>query len=198
MSATEANGWVIFGPPVRGRSCGACKLCCTLVPAELADGWKPHNVRCKHVRSRGCGIYASRPRPCQAWSCKWLIDASTAGLRRPDLAGYAIDPSLDTILAGEQPMEVIQVWCDPARPDAHRDPALRTWLAAMAERFGMVAIVRWGPDAGIILAPPAFSDTGDWLELGGEMKSEDQMRERLHEVGARSIQDILTGKGDAA
>jgi hypothetical protein len=61
--------------------------------ATEANGWKPHNVRCKHLRSKGCGIYATRPAPCRAWSCRWLMDASTSGLRRPDLAGYAIDGS---------------------------------------------------------------------------------------------------------
>lgn len=194
MSASEANSWTIFGPNVRGRNCGACKACCTLVPVELADEWKPHNVRCKHLRSSGCGIYAKRPAPCRAWSCRWLMDASTAAIRRPDLAGYAIDPSLDTILADGEPMEVIQIWCDPARPDAHRDPALRAWLASMAERFGMVAVVRWGAGDGMVLAPPAFSANGEWFEHRGVMRTEDDMRDRLAEVGARSIQDILTGR----
>ena len=46
-----------------------------------------------------------------------------SGIRRPDLAGYAIDPMLDTILVDKQPVEVIQVWVDPARREAHRDPA---------------------------------------------------------------------------
>jgi hypothetical protein len=124
-----------------------------------------------------------------------LFDESTVvpGIRRPDLAGYAIDPMLDTILADEQPLDVIQVWCDPQRRDAHRDPALRAWLAAMCARFGLLAIVRWDSRDGVVLVPPgAPGNTADkWLELGGELKGEEAMRARLAEVGAL---DQLTGR----
>lgn len=195
MRAVEANGWTINGPSVRGRSCGSCTICCTLVPVELHEGHKPGNVRCPHLKSTGCGIYARRPRPCWAWSCKWLIDDSTAALRRPDRSGYAIDPMLDTILAGEHPMEVIQIWVDPARPDAHRDPALRAWLVQMDERFALMALVR-SPGLGILLVPPARSDTGDWLENAGPLTSEADMRAKLAAVGARGILDTLTGRGE--
>lgn len=194
MSATEANGWSIYGPNVRGRKCGACKLCCTLLPVDLVDEWKPHNVRCKHLRSSGCGIYATRPDSCRMWSCKWLFDDATAGLRRPDLAGYAIDPMLDTILVDERPIDVIQIWCDPARREAHRDPALRAYLALMHARFGLLTIVRWGSGNGLVLAPPSTTESGEWEEAGGELKSEDAMRARLAEVGARSVLDHLTGR----
>ena len=194
MSATEANGWSIFGPHVRGRQCGSCKMCCTLVPVQLADEHKPANVRCKHLNSRGCGIYARRPAPCQAWSCKWLFDDTTAGLRRPDLAGYAIDPMLDTILADGRPIEVIQIWVDPARREAHRDPALRTWLALMAQRYGLPAIVRWGSGDGLVLAAPCLSSDGEWCELGGELKSTEDMRASLAKVGAVGVLDQLTGR----
>jgi Pyruvate/2-oxoacid:ferredoxin oxidoreductase delta subunit len=184
MSATEANGWTIFGPHIRGRACGACKLCCVLIPVDLDDGRKPHNTRCKHLRAKGCGIYERRPVPCRVWSCRWLMDPSTAGLRRPDLSGYAIDPVTDVILNGDQPIEVIQVWCDPGRPDAHRDPALRAWLALMAEQFGYLAIVRRGRGDGLILAPPAHNETGEWLELPGHMNSDHDMKAKLDALGA--------------
>ena len=101
-SAAQANGWSIFGPPIRGRSCGSCKLCCTLVPVQLREGHKPSGVRCPHLTSRGCGIYATQPEPCAAWSCKWLFDEATAGLRRPD------------------PLRI----CD--RPHARHDPGRRS------------------------------------------------------------------------
>lgn len=195
MSATEANGWTIFGPNVRGRSCGACKACCTLVPVQLGLAeWKPHNVRCRHLTSRGCGIYATRPRPCVVWSCRWLMDPDTAAIRRPDLAGYAIDPMMDTILVDGQPLGVIQIWCDPARPDAHRDPALRAYLARMHARFGFLTIVRWGSGEGLVLAPPAATASGEWEEAGGTLLSEDGMRDKLADVGARGILDTLTGR----
>jgi Pyruvate/2-oxoacid:ferredoxin oxidoreductase delta subunit len=193
-TAIEANGWTIFGPHVRGRTCGACKFCCTAVPVQLHVEHKPAGVRCRHLRAKGCGIYATRPRPCAAWSCKWLIDDTTADIRRPDQAGYAIDPMLDTILAEGVPVEVVQIWCDPARRDAHRDPALRAWLEAVHARFGLLAIVRWGSGDGLILVPPAGSKEGTWLELGGQLHTEEAMRARLAEVGAVGVRDQLTGR----
>ena len=169
-------------------------MCCTLVPVQLADEHKPANVRCKHLTSRGCGIYARRPEPCEAWSCKWLFDDTTAGLRRPDLSGYAIDPMLDTILADGQPLEVIQIWCDPKRREAHRDPTLRAWLVKMHARFGLVAIIRWGSADGMVIAPPAASDDGQWFEHSEGLVSEEDMREKLREVGAVGVLDQLTGR----
>ena len=197
MSATEANGWTIFGPHVRGRKCGSCKLCCTLVPVELREGHKPSGVRCQHLKRTGCGIYATRPRPCQAWSCRWLMDATTADLKRPDLAGYAIDPMLDTILIDGRPAEVIQIWCDPARRDAHRDPALRAWLLEMHARFHLLAIVRWDSSDGLFLAPPAMNadQDGTWFEHDSGLTSKEAMRAKLAEVGAVGVLDQLTGRG---
>jgi Pyruvate/2-oxoacid:ferredoxin oxidoreductase delta subunit len=196
MSANLKAGWSIYGPPVRQRSCGACKLCCTLVPVELHDGeQKAANIRCRHLRSSGCGIYETRPRPCWAWSCKWLFDEATSAIRRPDQSGYAIDPMLDTILIDGRPIEVIQVWCDPKRREAHRDPALRDYLAAMAERFRLPAIVRWGSGDGLVVAAPRLTNDGTWQEHGGELKSEDDMRARLAEVGAVSVKDAITSAG---
>jgi hypothetical protein len=190
----SGDGWSIFGRPhVRGRTCGSCKLCCTLVPVQLPDAHKPSGERCRHLRAKGCGIYTTRPRPCEAWSCKWLFDDTTRDIRRPDIAGYAIDPMLDTILVDERPVEVIQVWCDPARRDAHRDPALRAWLASMAERYGYPAIVRWGSAEGMVIVAPSMTDNGEWYEQGGALETEQRMRERLAEVGAKSILDQMTG-----
>lgn len=42
----------IYGQPIRGRSCGSCKLCCTLLPVDLPEGKKPANEKCRHVFSK--------------------------------------------------------------------------------------------------------------------------------------------------
>jgi hypothetical protein len=125
-----------------------------------------------------------------------LFDESMVipGIRRPDLCGYAIDPMLDTILVDEQPVEVIQVWVDPARREAHRDPALRAWLAAMCARYGLLTIVRWDSRDGAVLIPPDHNTSGEWLEEGGELKSTEAMRAKLAEVGAVGVLDQLTGR----
>jgi len=46
----------VIGPPVRGRQCGGCTLCCTLLPVKSLD--KGANERCRHLCFKGCGIYA--------------------------------------------------------------------------------------------------------------------------------------------
>ena len=157
---TPGTSWTFYGPAVRGRACGACKACCTLVPVHLApEDYKPANQRCRHVCSKGCRVYDDRPEPCQAWSCAWLIQERTEGLRRPDQAGYVIDPLLDEIQVNGAPVSAVQVWLDPARPQAHTDPALRAWLEAL----GMPAIVRRSEWTGFVLLPPALTG-GGWIE----------------------------------
>jgi hypothetical protein len=169
------EAWPFFGPPVRGRNCGTCRSCCVQVPVLLDDEHKPANTRCKHLCSRGCGIYDNRPRPCVAWSCMWLYDPSTAALRRPDHSGYIIDPMPDHVLANGVPKQVVQVWVDPKRRDAHRDPALRAWLDAVGQRFKMAAIVRWSSRDSIVLIPPSLSEDGQWWEIGGELRDQDEI-----------------------
>jgi hypothetical protein len=131
----------------------------------LPDEDKPANVRCKHLSSRGCRIYTSRPEMCRLWSCRWLVDASTRPLRRPDHAGYVIDPALNAVHLNGRLVEVLQVWVDPKRRDAHRDPALRDYLATMAARDGLAAIIRWSSTDGMLLAAPCLTPDHAWLEL---------------------------------
>lgn len=183
----KTPGWTIYGEPIRGRSCGACKACCTLVPADLADEHKPSGVRCKHLCRNGCGIYADRPTPCRYWSCKWLFDPLAAMLKRPDVGGYIIAPALDTMLNGGQPFEVAQVWLDPARPDAHRAPELRSFLADIASRFGLAAIIRREfPDMFLLLAP-SLTGQQDWIEQPTLVHSHAEMKQHLAAVGARPV-----------
>lgn len=189
------TSWPIIGAPVRGRACGSCHACCTWVPVERPLN-KPAGVKCKHQCSRGCRIYDNRPDPCRAWNCTWLYQPETANMRRPDQSGYAVDPMPNLILANGEPLHVIQVWVDPARPDAHRDPALRDYLALMAERHRMPALVRWshpgsqeGRDA-MFLAAPCLTDDGEWHETISPMISEDDMRRKVVATGKDASMEV--------
>lgn len=182
------NAWRIFGPPVRGRTCGACKACCTWVPVERPLN-KPAGVACVHLRAKGCGIYEKRPDVCRYWNCAWLYQHETAAMRRPDLAGYLIDPVMQTVLAEGHPLPVLQVWVDPERPDAHRDPALRDYLNDAGRRYGVPSLVRWAwpiPQEGaesMLLIPPSLRADGLWLEQRQPMITHDRMTELLAAAG---------------
>ncbi len=56
-----------------GRSCGACSMCCKLLP--IAELGKSHDQWCAHCRpGSGCTIYESRPKACRSFVCSWLVD----------------------------------------------------------------------------------------------------------------------------
>jgi hypothetical protein len=189
MSATDPEtGWTIYSDQhIRGRKCGGCTACCTMVAVELPEGHKPANVRCRYLRSSGCSIYRDRPEPCVYWSCRWLFDPETADLRRPDRAGYIVDPQFSTIMLDGKPIDAIQVYVDPARPDAHQDPALRAYLARMAERFRVVAIVRWGHDEAMALGAPCLTSSGEWEEQRSVMLTHEEMAEKVTAAKAAEV-----------
>jgi hypothetical protein len=64
-------------------------------------------------------------------------------------------------------LEVIQIWCDPAHRDAHRDPALRAYLEEQA-KHGVGALVRYGAKEAIFLMAPALTEDGKWHEGTGK------------------------------
>ena len=183
---TTDNGWSIFGEPLHGRACRSCQFCCTHVPVEEPLN-KLAGERCKHQCSKGCAIYANRPDPCKAWSCVWLFHEDAAAMKRPDISGYAIDLMPQTILIDDEPVDAIQVWVDAARPDSHRDPALRDFLAKAAKKYRLPAIVRWsdglaqaGREA-MVLVAPLLNDTNGWIENRSPMLSTEDMRKKLGE-----------------
>lgn len=149
------------------RQCGDCQLCCTLVPVRDID--KPAGKRCKHQRfGKGCAIYGRHPIDCQLWSCVWLTEPEQLrDMRRPDRAGYCIDPCADfivmrhTITGEEFRPEVVQIWCDPKRPHAHRDPALRDYLEAR----NLFGLVRYDSKRGVLIVPPSRNEAGEWAEV---------------------------------
>jgi hypothetical protein len=60
---------------VPGRNCGSCALCCKLI--GFAEINKPRGQWCPHcLKSRGCGIYESRPNECRDFDCLWLTNAN--------------------------------------------------------------------------------------------------------------------------
>jgi hypothetical protein len=152
------------------------------IPAGLADMVpdfdKPANTRCQHQQhGKGCRIYPRRPLACQLWSCRWLNEADTADQHRPDHSHVVIDVMPDYVTlknnqTGEMhPCEVIQIWVDPAYPDAHRDPAIRAYVARQAER-GPLALIRNGSHDAFLLVPPSVASDGEWHEMRGVVEGD--------------------------
>lgn len=147
------------------RHCGSCTLCCKLLPVQELK--KKANVRCQHQRLTGCGIYLDRPLSCRLWSCRWL--SQNIELPRPDRSGYVIDVMPDFVLVdeglggGERQIPVVQVWCDPKRPDAWRTPQLRRYIEAWAAE-GNATIIRYSNDEALTVFAPSLMANKEWLE----------------------------------
>ena len=157
-----SDSLVIYNQPIRGRACGACQACCVQIGVAEID--KPANTRCGHQFSKGCRVYAHRPRSCRFWSCRWLFDPDAAGLRRPDLSGYIVDPNPESFIAGGVEQLAMVVWIDPARPLSHRAPELRDYLTVVAAKHRMPAMVRQTPKDAMLLIAPGINSTGEWVE----------------------------------
>lgn len=150
------------------RTCGECTACCTILPVK--DIAKPGHTRCM-FEGAGCALHGkpTMPHSCRLWSCSWLADPdTTAALERPDRAGYVIDvvPEVFTVTTIEcevYHLPAVQVWLDRSRVDAHRDPALRAYLARRAEN-GFYALIRESPENSWLLIAPLLSGHSDWIE----------------------------------
>ena len=77
-----------------------------------------------------------------------------------------------------------QIWGDPHFPDAHRDPALRRWLHARAER-GIAALIRFNERDAIAVFAPPFDAAGQWHEIDSGIE-----RQSTH-----SFADIIAALG---
>ena len=152
-----------------------------MLPVKEID--KPAHTRCQYQRAgKGCTVYTSRKMPpsCRLWSCRWL-NGSAPDLRRPDRSHYVIDCLPDYITlqdatTGEtHKIPVLQIWCDPDYPDAHRDPQLRAYLDEQGKQ-GYMALVRYDSKRAFALASPSIASDGEWHELHSNMESEGQHR----------------------
>jgi hypothetical protein len=167
-----------------GRACGACQLCCKLVPVAQIE--KPAGKRCKHQRTgKGCQIYDHRPFDCRSWSCRWLADrAHTDGMSRPDRAHFVIDLVPDTIKqtfesGEERTIGVVQVWIDPAFPEVVRGAELRGYMAHMAEAFGYPTLVRFNSRDAMAVFPPSICADKQWHEKAGNVTAHNEWERML-------------------
>ncbi len=178
IAQRPSDNYVLYAEPVRGRSCASCKLCCTLLPVQLDDGWNKAGEPCKHLCSKGCGIYPTRPKSCVYWSCRWLFDPATSELKRPDKTHYVIDAMPEEIRMTEDEtgkvtmLPVLQIWVEPNFPEAWRDPALLAYLDDVGRNWGMAALIRYGSAEAFTVFPPSLSDDHEWHVKTGSISTE--------------------------
>jgi hypothetical protein len=172
------------------RRCGECHLCCTLLPVVPLN--KGAGERCINQRGLGCKVHdkESFPVECKLWNCRWLVDPTTTKMLRPDISHYVIDIVPDFITArapqGLVKLPVIQVWCDPRYPDAHKDPSLREWLRQHEPKCLM--LVRYNAYDAIVLIPPHMTESGEW-----EQSNNTEQEGRDHK--ADEIAAVLVNSG---
>jgi hypothetical protein len=123
---------------VAGRACGSCMMCCK-VP-DIPEFKKPSGVWCPHaVIGKGCGIYSTRPRPCQTFYCLWMLDRTLGPEWKPERAKF--------VLYVQQNNVHLQIAVDPAFPNAwSRAPFyahIKRWAREGAEH-GRFVFVRVG------------------------------------------------------
>jgi hypothetical protein len=168
------------------RQCGGCTLCCKLLPVPPLKKLAGH--RCQHQRhGKGCAVYetSAMPASCSIWNCRWLVNNDTADQSRPDRSHLVIDLMPDYITlqnpeTGERhEIEVVQVWCDPHYPDAHKAPQFRRYAERRAVE-GKLVLVRFNSREAITLIPPQMTGDGQWQEKGGQVENREPMEGLMH------------------
>ena len=93
-----APGPVSVPPPLEGRECGACNVCCVALTIDDPALRKVQGVRCPNAQAdNGCAIYDSRPRTCRSFLCGWrLLRWVRPGLR-PHESGVLVRLGVRTV-----------------------------------------------------------------------------------------------------
>jgi hypothetical protein len=99
-----------------GRVCGDCSLCCKLL--EIEELGKPEGQWCRHCRpgAGGCTVYEERPRACQTFSCRWLLNPGIGDAWLPTKCRMVVFTATDQNMGGV----MLAVYVDPGSPNVWR------------------------------------------------------------------------------
>jgi hypothetical protein len=107
-------------PPVPGRECGRCTVCCKTPKINVPELKKFAAVLCNHcTEGVGCKIYEARPSVCRGWYCGWRRLPGLGEHWRPDRCGVLIDVVDQGIPAGFPPVGL--------KFDVVDSPSVLTW-----------------------------------------------------------------------
>ncbi len=158
---------------VAGRECGACTVCCKVLPIR-ADGFqKTANVLCRHCdEGRGCRIYQARPKFCHGFYCGWRLNAEIPATWRPDKSGIFIQriprEQIEELPSDTSTDDAIMFML--LRPDAIERPAITELIAGFVSRRVATFLA--------IPGPPGYLPTQMFLnEVLDEAVRDGDMRE---------------------
>jgi len=133
---------------VHGRECGACTVCCKILPVASKELEKTANVLCLHCdEGRGCRIYEARPVVCRGFYCEWLLNPQIPATWRPDKSGIFIEriarEHIEEIPKGYAADYAVSFML--VRPDAVERPALVEAIADYVARSVAIFLTIPGP-----------------------------------------------------
>ena len=96
-------------PPVPGRECGGCNVCCVVLTIDDPELRKVQGVRCTNaLPDNRCGIYDGRPGTCRTFLCGWRA-FKWVRTSRPELSGVLVRASMRPVEGAARPEETIVV-----------------------------------------------------------------------------------------
>lgn len=133
---------------IGGRQCGACTVCCTILPIDTKELKKTANLLCQHCNEgQGCRIYDTRPVVCRGFYCEWRLDPQIPATWRPEKSGIFVEriarehiEEIPAGCAGDYALSFMLV-----RPDAIERPALVETIAEYITRRVAVFLTIPGP-----------------------------------------------------
>jgi hypothetical protein len=134
---------------IPGKACDSCAFCCKVLEIEEFD--KKAGAWCEHcTKTRGCGVYASRPEVCRDYYCRWKEDRALGAQMRPDRVG--------ALLMDDPDSDEYQAVCDPEKPFSWRNQLVFKHLVSEA-KAGRIVVAKAGLRAWRIYADGSF---GEW------------------------------------
>jgi len=156
---------------VGGRECGACTICCKVLPIRAPEFRKAANVLCEHCdEGRGCRIYQTRPKFCRSFHCEWRLGPGVPATWRPDKSGIFIQ-RIPREHIEELPPEISSedaIMFMLFRPDAIERPALAELVSGYIFRRVATFLAVPGP-AGYLPAQMFLSEVLNDVVRAGDM-----------------------------
>lgn len=121
-------------PEAPKRSCGDCTLCCKVMKIESDELNKPTNVWCQDcTKTKGCGIYETRPQPCRDFECLWLQYPYMDDALQPSKCHVVFTPTADG--------QGVTVHVDKQYPLAYKAPAVQAMIDRCAQHVQVYVVI---------------------------------------------------------